>query len=238
MIAHHEINSRWWDGPVGTVIDPEFFNLPKRQQQLLLNSYDWVEFKAEYVPSARLLTYGKADFDCIDVQIEFRVPLGNGISNSERQMVVQAASENPFCIDPMSFSKFNHERFHAIPGVTDDQMRVRYATWARQILAEHPQYCLQVLYQGKVQGWFLSQLVGSRLQLTLAMVSTSPKISGTHLYSLALNYYGTLGHRVGVASFSIRNHEVHNIYANLGAKFTRRVACYLWVSEHLRKDSA
>ena len=51
------------------------------------------------------------------------------------------------------------------------------------------------------------------------MLHTDAKITGMHLYHKALLAYAERGHRLGGAGFSVYNTLVHNIYANLGARF-------------------
>ena len=76
----------------------------------------------------------------------------------------------------------------------------------------------------------LSQATPSGLDLTLAVSSRNAKVSGLLLYQACLSAYERAGHRIGFASFSIRNSPVHNIYANLGARFTSSMGIWLWVA--------
>ncbi|MCH2110764.1 MAG: hypothetical protein MK135_15695, partial [Polyangiaceae bacterium] len=73
--------------------------------------------------------------------------------------------------------------------------------------------------EGEEQGYFLSQNTNSGFELTLAMLQSNTKITGMHLYHKALLAYAARGHRLGGAGFSVYNTPVHNIYANLGARF-------------------
>ena len=68
------------------------------------------------------------------------------------------------------------------------------------------------------------------LNLTLAMLSPKAEISGVHLYRTAFDTYAKRGAKLGWASFSASNIPVLNIYASLGARFTKAEAYWFWVN--------
>jgi hypothetical protein len=76
----------------------------------------------------------------------------------------------------------------------------------------------------------LSHPAPSGLELALAMLSSESAISGFDLYSVAIAAYSARGFRLGFASFSVTNTAVHNIYANLGARFLEPKECWLWLN--------
>jgi hypothetical protein len=49
-----------------------------------------------------------------------------------------------------------------------------------------------------------------------------------HLYEAALGAFAARGHRIGGASFSITNTDVHGIYAALGARFVSTDGSWIW----------
>jgi hypothetical protein len=123
-----------------------------------------------------------------------------------------------------------HERFYQIPGATPSKVLDRYVRWSDLLIKDHPETCLQFLLDGKVQGWFLSHPAPGGLELTLAMLSTESVMSGFDLYSVAIATYAEQGFRLGFASFSLTNIAVHNIYANLGARFLEPEECWMWLN--------
>ena len=46
---------------------------------------------------------------------------------------------------------FAHERFHVLPGATDERVAERYLAWARQLVAEDPGWCAEVLERTTVR---------------------------------------------------------------------------------------
>jgi hypothetical protein len=230
MIHEHAANSAWWGDRVGTLTDPGFFSLPVADQRLLLASYAWVEFKSPLgaAPAAQRLR--EAGFAWVDVQIEFRIGLGHvPTSPSLDAMETRFALEAPFTVEAGDLKPFEHERFLELPSVTPERVNERYACWARQLIAEQPAWCLEVLRDDRPQGWFLSRQTERGLNLTLAMLHKDASISGMHLYQKALLAYAAKGARLGWAGFSVGNVAVHNIYARLGAQFTPPMGCWLWV---------
>jgi hypothetical protein len=238
LIREHRANSAWWGERVGILADPAFFSLGRSEQVAVLADYAWVEFKAPLKtapPAHRLL---EAQFAWVDAQIEFRIGLAHVPSSpSLDPLQVKFADEEPFTIDAGDLKPFVHERFLELPGITPAKLHERYARWARQLVAEQPDSCLEIKYQSQCQGWFLSRRGERGLNLTLAMLHKEATISGMHLYQKALIAYAGRGQRVGWASFSVGNVSVHNIYARLGAQFTPPVGCWLWVNRRANVDS-
>jgi hypothetical protein len=230
MINQHEANSTWWGRPVGILTDAAFFKQGLAEQQAALNSYAWVEFKSplENAPSSDVLK--QAGFSLADVQINFRIALHDvPPSASLEGYECHTAVKEPFCIGMNDVRTFEHERFLEIPGVTHEMLNRRYISWANQIINTYPDWCLRLSHSGQTQGWFLSQLTGSTVDLTLAMLAKGATVSGQHLYQCALSEYAHLGANIGHASFSIRNTPVLNIYARFGAKFTPPTGVWFWI---------
>jgi hypothetical protein len=108
----------------------------------------------------------------------------------------------------------------------------RYALWSNQLIQEQGQWCLEILENGQVQGWFLSRIEqGKGLNLALSMLHRDAGISGMLLYQKAMVTYAKMGARIGRAAFSVFNTPVLNIYANLGARFLPGSVCWLWWPE-------
>jgi hypothetical protein len=57
------------------------------------------------------------------------------------------------------------------------------------------------------------------------------RMSGFELYARCLAEYARRGYRSGSASFSILHTAVHNIYAQLGARFETPLGIWFWVRE-------
>jgi hypothetical protein len=230
MIEQHAANTAWLGVPTGVVTDDKFFTLGADARSRLLAPYAFVEFKhplASAPPAAVLLN---ADFAWVDVQIEFRIGLSRiEETPSLRELTVRFADESPFTVRDGESRSFEEERFTELPGMTQEALDRRYTNWARQLIAEHPATSLEISREGKPQGWFLSRPSEHGLNLLLAMLHRDATISGMLLYQKGLRAYAARGHSLGWAGFSVRNVNVHNIYARLGARFTPPVGCWLWV---------
>jgi hypothetical protein len=230
VIEQHAANTAWLGAPAGVLTDARFFTLPAGERDRLLAPFAIVEFKHPLasVPLARSLL--EAGFAWVDVQIEFRIGLGRiDDSTSLQELEVRFADESPFTVSDGESHPFEEERFVEVPGMTQEALDRRYTAWARRLIAEHPSTSLQVLHCSKPQGWFLSRPSDHGLNLLLAMLHRDATISGMHLYQKALRAYASRGYPLGWAGFSVRNVNVHNIYARLGARFTSPIGCWLWV---------
>jgi hypothetical protein len=218
MIAKHEFNSQWWGQPCGIVTDPALLAAPDRDERL--SEFAWVELRASLheAPDPALLQ--AAGFRWADVQVGFRLGLRD---DPVACLEVVAATEVP--ADAMR--PFEHERFAALQGATPARLADRYGRWAGDLIAAHPDWCVEVRHEGATQGWFLSRPERG-LNLALAMLHRDAVVSGADLYRAALAAYARRGARVGWAAFSVSNTGVHNIYAGLGARFTPPVGCWLW----------
>ena len=227
MIREHVHNTAWWGAPVA-VVDAAFFTLETAAQQAALGAYAWAEFKSPFA-SAPCEQLAASGFDLVDMQIGFRLMLGAvNDSPSLESLVCQFADQTPFEIESDQMRGFEHERFLCLPGASQERVAQRYVRWANQLVREHPEWCLRVLYQGEVQGWFLASLTKQGLYLALAMLSRSAQVSGLHLYQKAICAYAAKGARIGHASFSARNTAVLNIYSQLEARFTSTEGVWLW----------
>ena len=232
MIRTHDFNTRWWGGPVGIVDDPAFFNLPAAERQSQLDAFEWVEYRQPLDASPPLNALLDAGFFQADTQIAFLLNLGKlDESPSTAALEVRSASAHPFTVSAADLAHFRHERFRHLPGCSGERIDRRYALWANDLLQASPETCVQVLLDGRLQGWFLSRPARSNhLELTLAMLAGDATISGMLLYQKACIAYGALGYRVGEASFSVTNTAVHNIYAKLGARFAAPLGNWLWIN--------
>jgi hypothetical protein len=232
MIKTHEFNTGWWGSPVGIVTEHRFFDLPADERKGQLEPYDWVEFKMPLEDSpVRIPALHRAGFMQVDTQINYRLNLVNlKEPESLARLDVEFADEAPFTIELEDIMSFEHERYFKLPGITPEKVNQRYVLWCRQHLREHPSACLRILYGGKVQGWYLgSASNGVGLNLTLAMLSKQPDISGLLLFLRAYRAFASRGHRLGWASFSVQNTPVHNIYAGIGARFLNPVGLWMWI---------
>jgi hypothetical protein len=231
MIREHAFNTRWWGQPVGIVADAaQLFAADVATRKKALAAFAWVEYKAPLAAAVAAADLSRAGFFQCDTQLEFRIHLAQvPVTPSLESLVVRAADAAPFQVPTASVAHFRFERFAHLPGATAEKLDQRYALWANEIIAAHPKWCFEVVSDGKVQGWFLSETRGRSLQLTLAMNHREAKVSGLYVYQRALVEYARRGARMGTAGFSVSNTPVHNIYAHLGAVFTPPIGCWLWV---------
>jgi len=230
MIRQHDFNTRWWGAPAGIVDDAAFFALPDHEREQALATYQWVEFKSGLDAAPRLAAIARAGFYLADTQIAFRIALKEACSPCTEPLTVRFAGEPGFEYREEDLAPFAHERYAHLSGNTPDRLNARYADWGKQLIHDHPETCLAVLSDGEVQGWFLSQCADSGLNLTLAVAHRRARISGFLLYQKSLTAYAAKGHRIGSATFSVTNTAVHNIYANLGARFTAPLGIWIWIA--------
>jgi hypothetical protein len=231
MIRENFHNTAWWGKPVAVVEDAAFFALEPAARQAALRDYAWAEFKSPLASAPPFLQMAGSGFTLVDVQVGFRLMLGAvRDSPSLADLVCQFANQTHFEVGLGETRKFEHERYLQIPGAGQERLAQRYERWSNQLVREQPEWCLRVLYQGQVQGWFLASMTGQGLYLALAMLSKTAQVSGLHLYQKAIHAYAAKGARIGFASFSVRNTAVLNIYSQLGARFTPVTGIWLWCS--------
>ncbi|HYB96119.1 MAG TPA: hypothetical protein VEC39_14190 [Vicinamibacterales bacterium] len=228
MIRLHEANSDWWGRPVGIVTSPEFFRADAAARTAALQPYDWAEFKTPLNDAPSSLELCACGFALADIQINFRIALP-AVADTPSLARYQCVAAQPFAESP-NVRAFGYERFRLLPGVTTELLDARYAAWANALITAHPEWCLQLMLNGRTQGWFLAQPDGGALRLTLGMLSADAVASGAHLYQAALREFATRGAKIGHAAFSASNTPVLNIYARLGAVFTPPTGVWLWVS--------
>ena len=224
---------------MGIVDDPAFFDQPIRNRHNMLAKYAWVEFRTTEISNSLLDKLAYTGFVYVDTQIHFRISLQKPFSKTNLEsLTIRLAREYPFKLSVGKVPCFEYERFHYLPGITEDKHTQRYAQWANSLIKQSPQWCLEMLNEGKVQGWFLAQMTKKKkLNLVLAMLHKDAHISGFLLYEKALTVYASLGARIGWASFSVYNSKVMNIYSYLGARFLRPSTCWLWLGDMNNKRS-
>jgi hypothetical protein len=233
MIDRHDFNSAWWGRPVGIVRDEQWFDLPPAQRQAELAHYAWVEFKSPQ-PAHDPSRYTSAGFRLTDTQISFRIALDRiEETPSTLKLDCVAASTRPFQLDAASMADFQHERFAHLQGVTADRITRRFAAWAGQLVQAHPDWALEIAYEGQTQGWFVAEPTSKGLYLALAMLARGATVSGANLYRKALHHFAAQGQRIGHAGFSASNTAVLNIYSQFGARFTAAHGAWLWQADNL-----
>jgi hypothetical protein len=229
VIIHDPINSRWWGAPVGRVTDSGLFTCDPTEREHLLSPFAWAEFQAPLAAAPDPWAIAAAGFAFADAQIAFRIRLPPPTASSSSMCLqVRSADEDPFDPGARTMRAFAHERFRLLAGATEERVNARYVAWARQLVAEHPGWCVEVRHGGAPQGWFCCRDRDGRLGLTLAALYADATISGLHLYEASLRELGARGRLIGGASFSATNRDVHGIYAHLGARFTSVTGLWLW----------
>jgi hypothetical protein len=229
VIRRDESNSRWWGADVGRVTDPGLLTLPAAERDAALAPYAWAELRAPLDAAPDPWALAGAGFGFTDVQIAFRIrlqPAAPGSSAEELQVL--DAAEADFDPGARATRPFTHERFLLLRGADRERVGDRYTAWARQLRLEHPTLALHVLRDGEPQGWFCARPAERGVELTLAALYDTATTGGLHLYEAALGALAARGHRLGHASFSVRNTDVLGIYAALGARFTSTDGSWIW----------
>ena len=229
MIRNHQFNSIWWGKPVGSITDAAFFEQPPGVQQEQLEKFDWVEFRQLYDKPPPVWSLAAAGFTHADVQIRFKLGMQQvPESPSLDAMDAVFAADDAFEINSGDMAHFEHERFRLLPGATGERVNARYVIWANAVIRDHPEWCMEIRVRGVPQGWFISQMEGRSLNLTLAALSKDASISGMHLYHMAMIEYARRGARIGFASYSATNTQVMAIYAKLGVRYLVPEGFWLW----------
>ena len=232
MIVEHEFNTRWWGARVGTVADAAFFDLPEEERRQLLAPFKWAEHRTLMPESAHPIAVERAGFFWTDVQLRFRLALNRvPVLESAKDMELVFGDDEPFSLALEDLADFEHERYRYLPGATQEKINERYFIWANDIVRDHPQWCMRVLFKGALQGWFLCIPAGQKLNLTLATLHRDARVSGLLLYAAALRGLSGRGARLGYASFCVSNTLSLNMYAQLGARFATPEICWMWVAE-------
>lgn len=231
MIRLHETNTAWWGSPVGLVEDARWFDQEEIARRHDLGRFSWVEYKAALTQSPSPFLLARTGFAFVDVQINFRLSLSRlPQSPSLAPLECHSAKTHPWQLNAGEMRHFEHERFLQLPGADKARLAERYSRWANEVITRSPASCVQIIFAGRVQGWFIAEPTNAGLHLALAMLAAGSTISGHHLYHRALRFYADHGFTVGQAAFSVRNTPVMNIYAQLGARFSAPVGCWLWHS--------
>ena len=229
LIQIHEFNSEWWGGPVGIVVDAEFFFLTAQEQAKLLEPYQWAEYRAAAGRHPSPETVRRAGFFHADTQIGFRISLNRVPATPDLDsMTARFADQAPFAVKATEMMTFSAERFIHLPNASAMRVNSRYALWSDRLVANDPEWCMEVLDSEEAQGWFLGTGRGKGLNLTLAMLRRDARIPGLRLYRKALVEYARRGATMGWASYSASNICVLNIWASLGALATSVEHFWLW----------
>jgi hypothetical protein len=233
LIRLHQFNSEWWGKPAGIIEDSTFFTFSREEQSAALKPFAWAEFRVPLNKDLPLCAIRDAGFMLADTQVHFRIALNKlrGSSNeSSPGLTLRPATEPGYVLDPSDWAMFRHERFQFLPDITAEQLNARYAKWAESLLNNSPGLCFQIFYAGLPQGWFLAQSeLDGTVNLALGVLRSDAKVSGFSVYQNVLRRLASMGYEVGHASFSVSNTAVHNIYAQLGARFVRPVGIWLWI---------
>jgi hypothetical protein len=230
MIKRHDFNTRWWGTPVGIVTDAQFFQQRAEDQREQLAPYEWAEFAGVLPEIVSPVDVLRAGFFQADTHVQFRLDLRQVTTPTcSEEIAIESADSVPFSIGLEQMALFRHERFLQIPGTTLERVAERYALWSADLIAESPSTCLRIACGGATQGWFLSRVQEGKLNLTLAMLSRDASLPGATLYRAACHAFGHRGHRIGYASFSVSNTSVHNLYAQMGARFLEPRHHWLWI---------
>ncbi len=229
MIGLHQFNTDWWGNPVGILRDPGFFRLPHDEQRRQLTDFAWVEFRAPMEEDLPVRAIHEGGFFLADTQIEFRIGLNTVAHKCDSGVEIRSAEEPGWSLDSEDWAEFGYERFQFLAGCSPQPLRDRYRRWAENMASQHPALSLRIVFEGRTEAWFLAEpMSGDSINLALCVQRRGSRISGMLAYTSALARYREMGFRVGRASFSVRNTAVHNIYANLGARFVRPTAIWLW----------
>jgi hypothetical protein len=223
----------WWGKPVGSITDAAFFDQPPDMQQEQLADFAWVEYRQLYDTPPPVWSLAAAGFAHADIQVRFKVGMHQvAESPSLEAMDAVFAVDDTFAINTEDMAYFEHERFLLLPGATRERVNSRYGIWANAVIRDHPEWCMEIRIEGVPQGWFISQMDGKSLNLTLAGLKKNASISGMHLYQKAMVEYAQRGARIGFASYSVTNTQVMAIYAKLGVRYLVPEGFWLWRPAH------
>ena len=233
MITETDYNSRWWGAPFGKVTDAAFFALPPDQIRAQLAPFSVVEFSAAENSATLAGQLARAGFWWADSQLSFRLNLRR-FAKAEppkhvARITLRSARQAQFSIAADDLPLFKAERFLRLHGVKPARLAQRYANWANDLIAAHPDCCFEAFDGTRSIGWFLGRALNpSSIELTLAMSRPETTATGGQLYEAAQYAYARLGFRLGQAAFSIHNTDVLNLYSHLGARFQAPTHFWFW----------
>ena len=175
-------------------------------------------------------TLHQLGFRVADLQLCFSVPLKPRAVSSPHLRPYRSADAS--ALNVIAAAAFEISRFSILPGVTAAAIGQRFANWSAQLVQEASDTCFVYELGNRVVGAFLSKKDTSGLNLALAAVAlgTPPGI-GPYLYREAFDCYARMGYRFGYAAISARNLPVLNLYAGLGARFTKATEILMWCRE-------
>lgn len=230
MIQKHEFNTKWLRCECGIISGLDFFLLNQAEQKKLLANYQFVELRTSENPIKYLAAIYKCGFWCVDTQIRFELDLRQiPIDMTAQQLQFERASESFFQITSHDIYSFQHERFLAIPGVTQEMVDSRYLILINDLINKYPEWCFKISHDDQTQGWYFGIPRGNEIELTLAMLHKNAQIKGKQLYNKAITIYAQQ-FSTGISRFSINNIAVHNILAKFGARFLAPETVWFWVN--------
>jgi len=228
MIREHAFNSEWWGAPVGILEVEPFLAAPAEERTPALHDWAWVECVSTSPTPALRTALCQAGFVHADSTIQFRLDLRRvtDVPTSD-EIAIRRGTQCP-SLGIYEIRPFLHERFQLLRGATHERISERFVRWARDLHAETAETVLQFEAAGRPVGWFLARPRGQTLDLVLAITAPGSKLPGAALYRAACVQFARDGYRIGVAGFSVRNLDVLNIYASLGARFVAVRECWIW----------
>ena len=231
LIKVHDFNSSWYGKKVGIITDVEFFSLPQKEQDDLLSLYEWVEYRTLLGAKLPLHQIHRSGFFRAETNLRFRLNLKSlNPTDSTDSLTIRTFEEENFRIDPTEIATFKQSHLYYLPGITTEMITELFSLFGNRIIDNQPDRCMQILLNGEVQGWFLSEKTESGLNLTLGMAHKEAEIFGFVLFKKAFLTYAEWNEKIGYAAFSASNGAAHNIYSTLGARFVEPEG--IWLRTH------
>ena len=162
----------------GRVTDAALFEADAIERARLLSPFAWAEFRAPLRSAPDPWTLAAAGFAFADAHIAFRIRLqAPAVNSSSMHLQTRFADEQSFDPGAHAVRAFAHERFQPLPGATEARVAARYLTWARQLVGEYPDWCVEVFEGDAPQGWFCCQGHAAAAWTSRLRLSTSPRPS-------------------------------------------------------------
>jgi hypothetical protein len=184
---------------------------------------------------------GEAGFYIVDLSVQATL---SGLQHARlpetRAELREARLDDREAIEAIATQAFCHGRYHADPLFPRELADKRFGHWVRNALAQNASDRVYVMGEpGSVQGFCHVTVEEGVSDLRLAAIAPSLRgtLLGFDLYVSVLHSLRRLGVRRVLASISMANTAVMNVFAMLGFSFSAPEMIFHWYPEALGREN-
>lgn len=226
-ISEHAFNSNWYGRKFGISRDINLLDATSQVVESVCAGYAVVELRLPTPQTHTKCQYSNNGFLEVDLQIEYRL---NTKKFAQFNSEIVFLNSEEYLIDFSDFSDFSSERYLKLPAVTEERNSLRYATWASELMRNHPRTCGTVRYQNATLGYVFGSIMGEKGHFALGVSSKKSPVPGLALYQAAMRNFYENGAKSVSASFSASNIGALNLHASLGCRFISTSSIYFWMN--------